>query len=54
VALARHRRRGREVPCQCLTVRGCAHGCDRLAAQRSSWIRTRLPAGSRKAQSRMP
>ncbi len=24
------------------------------AAQRSSWMRTRLPAGSRKAQSRMP
>jgi hypothetical protein len=31
------------------------HGrIDDRTAQRSSWMRTRLPAGSRKAQSRMP
>ena len=29
-------------------------GCDCRTAQRSSWMRTRLPAGSRKAQSRTP
>jgi hypothetical protein len=29
-------------------------GCDRRAAQCSSWMRIRLPAGSRKAQSRIP
>lgn len=29
-------------------------GCDRRMAQRSSWMRTRLPAGSRTAQSRTP
>ena len=28
--------------------------CDCRTAQRSSWMRTRLPAGSRKAQSRIP
>ena len=33
----------------------CAgHGGDRRTAQRSSWMRIRLPAGSRKAQSRTP
>ena len=31
-----------------------AHGCDRRTVQRSSWMRIRLPAGSRKAQSRRP
>ena len=29
-------------------------GCDRRTAQRSSWMRIMLPAGSRKAQSRTP
>jgi hypothetical protein len=33
---------------------GAGHGCGRRTAQRSSWMRTRLPAGSRKAQSRTP
>ncbi len=33
----------------------CAgHGRDRRTAQRSSWTRIRLPAGSRTAQSRTP
>lgn len=37
-----------------LPVRRPASSRDRWTPQRSSWMRIRLPAGSRKAQSRMP
>jgi len=36
------------------SCRSCRPGCDCRTAQRRSWMRIRLPAGSRKAQSRTP
>src|SRR5918995_1360875 len=43
------------VVCGLLHGAVCAgHGCDRRTAQRNSWMRTMLPAGSRTAQSRTP
>lgn len=55
-AMTRRESRGREIPCQPRTVRASVQFITAITggAQRLPWMRIRFPAGSRKAQSRIP